>query len=262
MFDISIVIALYNSENTILRALDSIFTQELENIRIEVVIVDDGSKDNGVSICMNSNWARSIKLISLPHNHGQAQARNLGIRASSAPKVLILDADDVLVSGSIVELFRTMECNTQIDLVFGNRIEFGIWGTFERNIFESLRFPELEKLIKRGKNPITHSGTLFRKEWFLLVGGYDSRDVHAEDLGLWRRGLSQSNFYNIDLPTVYYQMPSFIRPFSYWQQMEISRRRLSGSQYNGKGFQFLNRLLYMKYFFVAILRMCSKGRLK
>ena len=66
MKDLSIIIPVYNVENYIRACLGSVFRQNLEEDSFEVVVVDDGSEDESVSICeriIEHNKDKSIKII-------------------------------------------------------------------------------------------------------------------------------------------------------------------------------------------------------
>lgn len=88
--DISVIIPLYNKGKYIVRALDSVFAQTYQDF--EVIVVDDGSTDNGLEIVQQYRDSR-LRLIRQA-NAGPGAARNRGLKASKAPFVAFLDADD------------------------------------------------------------------------------------------------------------------------------------------------------------------------
>ncbi|QKJ66854.1 glycosyltransferase family 2 protein [Deefgea piscis] len=88
---ISIVVPLFNKSDYILATLKSILNQTYSNF--EVLIVDDGSKDDGATKVKQIQDAR-IQLIQVP-NGGVARARNIGIEKASGDLVCFLDADDL-----------------------------------------------------------------------------------------------------------------------------------------------------------------------
>lgn len=87
---VSIIIPLYNKGKYVARALDSIFAQTYQNF--EIIVVDDGSTDNGPDIvsCYTVPRLRLIRQA----NAGPGTARNRGIGESTAPLLSFLDADD------------------------------------------------------------------------------------------------------------------------------------------------------------------------
>ncbi len=96
----SIIIPVYNKEQTINRCLDSILFQRFHDL--EIIIVDDGSKDNSMILIKQYNNP-SIKIFSQP-NQGPASARNLGVEKANGKWCMFLDADDELLPDSLYYL--------------------------------------------------------------------------------------------------------------------------------------------------------------
>jgi len=86
----SIIIPLYNKEKYIKRAINSIFQQNVENF--EVIIVNDGSTDNSLSVCKTFLDNR-IKIFNRKHE-GVSCTRNYGIKKAKGKYIIFLDADD------------------------------------------------------------------------------------------------------------------------------------------------------------------------
>ena len=86
----SIVIALYNKEETIKKTLSSVMAQEFKDF--EVLVINDGSTDASLRIVESFNEDK-IKILSTEHK-GVAAARNRGIVEAKHPYIAFLDADD------------------------------------------------------------------------------------------------------------------------------------------------------------------------
>jgi len=105
METVSILIAAYNAESFIHRAIESVLKQSV--LPCEIIIVNDCSTDNtksvvekiGVKSCL-------IKVIDMPINGGPAKARNAGIAAASGTWIAVLDADDALESNYIETILK------------------------------------------------------------------------------------------------------------------------------------------------------------
>lgn len=91
---ISIIIPVYNSEDTIERCLNSLLKQTYE--KIEIIIVNDGSTDDSEKICKRySQEYDNVKLIN-QDNKGVSCARNNGIRNSIGEFIQFVDSDDYI----------------------------------------------------------------------------------------------------------------------------------------------------------------------
>jgi glycosyltransferase involved in cell wall biosynthesis len=106
---VSILINNYNYARFLPQAIDSALNQTYPHI--EVVVVDDGSKDNSAEIIQN--YGNKIVSV-LKENGGQASAFNAGFEASSGDIICYLDADDVFHPEKvkeIVNLFNELNCD-------------------------------------------------------------------------------------------------------------------------------------------------------
>lgn len=88
---VSVVIPMYNRENTIRRAVESVLDQTYKNI--EVIVVDDASTDRSVETVQSIHDDR-IKIICLADNQGANHARNVGIQAAIGEYIAFQDSDD------------------------------------------------------------------------------------------------------------------------------------------------------------------------
>lgn len=115
---ISIIIPVYNAEKTIQRCLQSIIKQTY--IDIEILVIDDGSTDNSLSICNNiASIDNRIKVLR-QKNSGPATARNTGLDNVSGDFVTFIDADD-WVENTLIENYVSLLCD-KVDLYICNYI--------------------------------------------------------------------------------------------------------------------------------------------
>jgi glycosyltransferase involved in cell wall biosynthesis len=91
--DVSVIIAMYNSEAWIEKAIQSVLQQIPHGLQLEIVVIDDGSTDKSVAIVKEIRDDK-IKLVSLPKNMGQAHARNKGLELAAGAWIQFLDSDD------------------------------------------------------------------------------------------------------------------------------------------------------------------------
>ena len=100
---ISVVIPLYNGAAFIAEALDSVIAQTLQPM--EVIVVDDGSTDDGAAIVARYEKTADVTLLRKP-NGGQSSARNLGISHASGALIALLDQDDTWYPTHLAQLIK------------------------------------------------------------------------------------------------------------------------------------------------------------
>ncbi|MES2662037.1 MAG: glycosyltransferase family 2 protein [Pseudomonadota bacterium] len=106
---ISFVVPAYNASQTISRSLNSVFNQSLpDQWTVEVIVVDDGSQDS-IELAKVVAQFSHIRLVVHEKNRGMCAGRNTGINASSGEIVIILDADDEMVSNWPITLQDILE---------------------------------------------------------------------------------------------------------------------------------------------------------
>lgn len=111
LFDVSVVIPVYNVEKYLEECIESVLNQKGMKNRIEILLIDDGSSDSSVEICKKySSKFSNITLIS-QKNSGVSEARNNGIKNSKGKYIMLLDSDDTLSKYSIKNLFSFFEKN-------------------------------------------------------------------------------------------------------------------------------------------------------
>ncbi|GAL67511.1 glycosyltransferase family 2 protein [Jejuia pallidilutea] len=103
---ISVVIPLYNKEHTITRTLGTVLNQTYKDF--EVVIINDGSTDNGVSVIQNFSTDSRIKIIN-QSNQGVSVARNEGVRNATYEYVAFLDGDDEWLPNYLSKMYEAIQ---------------------------------------------------------------------------------------------------------------------------------------------------------
>ena len=140
---LSIIIPLYNCEKYITQCLDSIFRQEMNESEFEVIIVDDGSKDNSYAIVSEYAKNHNKMIIIKQENLGVACARNNAIEKAQGDYITFVDADDMLVSGSLKTLLRiAIENNADIVKAIHEEVP-------EKAVFEEYKIDKGNNSIQR-----------------------------------------------------------------------------------------------------------------
>ncbi|ADB47137.1 glycosyl transferase family 2 [Acidaminococcus fermentans DSM 20731] len=101
---ISIIVAVYNVEKYLNKCIKSIVNQTYHNL--EIILVDDGSKDNSGKIC--DEWAGKDSRIHVIHkqNGGVSDARNYGLKASNGEWICFVDGDDYISLNMYETLYK------------------------------------------------------------------------------------------------------------------------------------------------------------
>ncbi len=119
---LSITIATYNVQNFIRESMESILNQTFQDF--EVICIDDGSKDNTVSILKEfASKDNRIQIVEKEVNEGLAVARNLSLELAKGEYVTFLDGDD-FYDLTLFEKAVSLADKTQADLVLWDYITF------------------------------------------------------------------------------------------------------------------------------------------
>ena len=186
---VSVVIPLYNKEATILRALDSVFRQTIQDF--EVIVVNDGSTD-GSRHALSAITDPRLRIIDQP-NAGAAAARNCGIAEAASDLIAFLDADDEWSENHIETLLRLLRKWPHCGVVASSYWVGSEAGLLRRAILRGLPEHwegELEDyfgLATRSEPPLWTSAVAVRASLIRTLGGFPEGIVSGEDLLTWAR---------------------------------------------------------------------------
>ena len=103
---ITVIVPVYNVEKYLEQCVDSILNQTYKNI--EIILVDDGSKDKSGQLCNEfSNKYSQIKTIH-KKNAGLGMARNSGLKIANGEYIAFVDSDDWLAPQALKNLYDSM----------------------------------------------------------------------------------------------------------------------------------------------------------
>ena len=216
---VSIIMPIYNSENHIEEAVESILEQTYNNF--EFIIINDGSEDNSIKIIKSHNDDR-IKIINIKHS-GIATALNTAIKASKGEIIFRMDADDISENNRIEIQVNFMIENPDIDLCGSFMKVINEQGDEVAKKILPITHKEILKSIVYNSN-IMHPTFCFRKKSIIKLGGYRKEFLYAQDYDLLLRGISnQYKYYNIPQFLLSYRLPSKIKYEKYYRQIRYSR---------------------------------------
>jgi len=181
---VAAVVPLYNGAPYIKAAIESIFAQT--DPADEVLIVDDGSTDDGPEIVRELAKRYPIKLLT-KSNGGQSSARNFGITETKCSHIALLDQDDIWYPHHLAALKRPFMDpeNRKLGFVYGNldRIDQG-GRVVARHFLDEIATPHPKMSIFQCVSRdmfILPGASLFSKEAWRDVGGFDERLSGYED---------------------------------------------------------------------------------
>lgn len=207
---VSVIIATYNYGHLIARSVDSLLSQDYP--ALEVIVADDGSTDNTEAVL--ESYRDRLRYVRCEHR-GVASARNSGLEVAHGEYIGFLDADDMLLPGSIQRRVAFLESQPDIDVVFGDvevvRGERVVVPSFlaARKVFRRLTRRQV------GEREYVLPGSLFAplvRERFITVpsvlvrcglldrvGGFDAAfNDSQDDYDLWLRMAATARFGYVD----------------------------------------------------------------
>ncbi|MGD2175706.1 MAG: glycosyltransferase [Candidatus Brocadiaceae bacterium] len=189
---VSVIVPVYNAQDHLETAIDSALALPQD---LEVVLVEDGSRDRSLEICRRyAEEHERVKLFRHPdgENRGEGASRNLGIRRARGKYVAFLDADDWYLPNRFERDVPMLESDPSIDGVYGAVRIARERGAREADLGEvttaSERIPPdelLDALLFGGRGRFDVRGITVRREVFRRAGLFDEDLVLATDSAMW-----------------------------------------------------------------------------
>lgn len=181
---IDVVIPVRNGAGTLLRAIASVQRQTLPPARI--IVVDDGSTDDGVSVIRNTPGVEIITT----EARGVSHARNVGIQASNAEYIAFLDCDDYWLPEKLRMQLEVFHTHPGVAIVNTDVVSIDMSGRVLPYLARSapvrgavhFRLLQLFNRCDGGS-----SSMMVRRHALLTVNGYDETLCYGEDTDMWLR---------------------------------------------------------------------------
>lgn len=142
MTRVSVIIAAYNVEKYIARAIHSALDQA--GVDLEVIVIDDCSTDQTRTIARNINDPR-LRLICLSQNGGPGASRNAGLAAAQGDWIAILDGDDAFAPGRLARMIQ-IAGPQNADIVVDNLMTLHEGEETQKPMFDTDYFATLDPL--------------------------------------------------------------------------------------------------------------------
>ena len=207
---ISVIMPVYNTEKYIWEAIESILNQSFRDF--EFIIIDDYSTDQSYNIC--KEYAEKDKRIRLYRNNENkwiSYSRKELINLTKTNYIASQDSDDISEKDRLQLEYEFLVKNKNFWVVSGNNIIID-----ECNNVIGLRkyWNNISDIILK-KNPISQPSSMFRRDVFLKVWGYDKALNYGEDYDLWLKMYTQwYKIKNLDENLVKYRIRK-------WQTKDI-----------------------------------------
>ena len=180
-FKFSIVMAIYDCEDYLGKAIDSLIGQSMDfRENVQLILVDDASRDSSADIALKyqSKYPENIILLSSEHS-GVAHARNLGLKHVQGEYVCFLDADDYLSQNTLSDIsafFDEHDCDVAAIPVYNFERENGP-DEFNHKFAKT----EVIDLIFNPNNPqLSLSSAFIRAD--AIVGDFKTDLICSEDI--------------------------------------------------------------------------------
>lgn len=203
---LSIIVPAYNEENTILEILELLYKLELpNNLKKEIVIVDDCSKDNTLSLIkgfVQDHRDIDVQFFSFSKNQGKGAALHKGIQMATGDFIIIQDADLEYDPNEYSLLLRPILEN-RADVVYGSRFMGGnphrilfFWHTignkfltFLSNMFTNLNLTDMETCYKLFRADIL-KGLVLKEKRFGFEPEVTAKISRVKKIRIYEVGIS------------------------------------------------------------------------
>lgn len=179
---ISVVIPVYNGNNYLREAIDSVLEQTYKNI--EVIVIDDGSIDDTWSIIQSyGSKVRAIR----QENHGVGGALNAGIKISNGDYIAWLSHDDLFLPTKLEQQIDFLMRNNQFAACYTDFYQINASGKILQK-FESPWYPKEQAIWFFFRQMYIHGSTmLINRRCFDKVGLFSEELRYTQDAEMWIR---------------------------------------------------------------------------
>ena len=174
---VSVIIPVYNAEQYVAEAIESVLVQGYNSI--EIIAVDDGSTDGSAEVIKKFPAVQYL----LQTNAGISATRNRGIEHAQGDFLAFLDADDKWVENKIVLQMAAFDNDPKLDIVFGHVQQF-----FSPELADLKNDQPAELELMPGYIPST---LLIKRDAFLQVGLFETNWKMGEFASWYLRSLEQ-----------------------------------------------------------------------
>lgn len=200
-FKVSIITVVYNNCNTIADAIQSVISQDYNNI--EYIIIDGGSLDGTLKII--NRYKANISKIITEEDNGIYDAMNKGLSYATGDIIGILNSDDIYADNTIIStIVNEFTYNKNIDVVYGDLV----YVKYD-NINAIVRYWESKKYYARyfeDGNVPPHPTLFLKRKVYEKIGNFNLNYHLASDYEFMLRLFKKYNFKSSYLNIVFVKM--------------------------------------------------------
>lgn len=237
---VSVVVVTYNSSSTVIATLESVKNQTYDNI--ELIITDDGSKDDTIVICedwknRNGNFFKSVELVTTSRNTGTSANLNRGIRRCHGQWIKMIAGDDSLLPNCLEDNLRYINNNKDTRVLFSKMTYWGTKKALEETTltinygFFSLKRDDFYKRLLV-RNFLPAPSLFIQRSVYDECGLYNESIPLMEDWPFWMKLMHAGiSFAFLDKNTVLYRVHQSVslskKPNPKFRQSQLMARRIS-----------------------------------
>jgi glycosyltransferase involved in cell wall biosynthesis len=205
---VSVIIPAFNAEEYLAETIQSVLSQTYP--QQEIIVVDDGSTDATAEVVRS--FGDAVRYVWQANSGGCSSPRNHGARIAQGEYITFFDADDLMVADKMERQVAALQLNSTLGFSLSNYINFEEGVSYEDHFSTC---PVLTGLLKAHGSPLIldsaqstqtlllenfsiASAPLFRRDAFLLAGGFDESLKACEDFHLIYRIAMQHPIVVID----------------------------------------------------------------
>ena len=195
---VTIGLPFYNAEKYLALAIESVLQQTYTDW--ELLLLDDGSTDNSLSIAQSYAQKDSrIRVLSDSKNRKSGYRHNQAAQLTKTKYLAKMDADDMMHPNRIARQVEILETHSEIDVLGTNAYIIN-----DDNKVIGMRYPiDSEERLEQVKD-FMQPTIMAKTEWF-LTNPYDIEAIRLEDAELWYRTHSKYHFVRLNEPLLFYR---------------------------------------------------------
>ncbi|MFH1868828.1 MAG: glycosyltransferase [Candidatus Omnitrophota bacterium] len=195
---VTVYITNHNYARYLRKAIDTVLSQTMQDF--ELIIIDDGSKDNSQEIIKEYENKKGVRAI-YQRNKGLNVSNNIALRSARGKFIIRLDADDYLDRNALLLMSNVLKNNDKIAIVFSDYY----YSDANDNIIGMERRFSFDKEVSLYDKPAHGACSMIRVRCLQNLGGYSENYQCQDGYDLWLKLIERYKVENINLPLFYYR---------------------------------------------------------